>query len=127
MSYDFSLMPYAESHDCDELRYKDQYCWRCAAQVDLNNITSNVSPMFAMALSATGIPNTGITWLNGKRGQEAGPYLARMAAHMEAHPEVYRPMNPPNRWGSYEGALETVQRLASACRALPTYTLRISW
>ena len=45
---------------------------------------------------------------------------------MEADPETYRAMNPPNGWGDYEGALAYLRRLAEACATHSKCTINVS-
>jgi hypothetical protein len=52
--------------------------------------------------------------------------LERGVAHMEANPEEYKPLNPPNGWGCYERALAFLREYMEACRAHPKARVYIS-
>ncbi len=95
------------------------------------NITYNVDAMFALAL---GEPEAGVR--NGadvvfhlkspalkrfvdRPASEAIEPLRAAVARMEADPEAYRALNPPNGWGDYEGALDYLRRFLEACEEKP--------
>jgi len=68
----------------------------------------------------------GLRALDGAPCSEAGGVIARAVERMEADPDTYRAMNPPNGWGDYEGALAFLRRLAEACAEHPRATVRVS-
>jgi hypothetical protein len=84
------------------------------------NYTSNVSPMWTKAL---GRP---LADFHGAPASEAAGPLDAAVRKMEASPDTYRAMNPPNGWGIYEGALGILRNLRDACRDHPKTTIRIS-
>ena len=97
------------------------------------NITYNVDPMFALALGgapAEGVQNARELLIDRKDGalkrfigKRAGEILATlddMVIAMEAHPDVYRALNPENGWGNYEGALNYIRRFRDACAESPS-------
>lgn len=84
------------------------------------NVTYNLAGMFAAALD---LPERleerstvfGLRLLDGAPGSEAGGVLRRAVERMEADPDKYRAMNPPNGWGDYEGALACLRYLHAGC------------
>ncbi len=119
---------------------------RCPGHtVEIGNITYNISPMWAEALGmGDGITtdHDAISRIMGFDGARERPYgifrfqdapcveaagpLAEAVERMKNHPEHYRAMNPENGWGSYEGALAYLERLATECATYPEYRIRIS-
>ncbi|MEE4419582.1 hypothetical protein [Streptomyces bugieae] len=87
---------------------------------DIGNMTANVSGMWHDAL---GYP---LAKLDGRTAGNAAPDLRRAVTDMELHPAIYRAMEPDNGWGSYDGALDYLRRLADACAQHPKATIRIS-
>lgn len=94
--------------------------WVHATVFDVGNYTSNVSGMWTKAL---GFP---LRSLKGKRASEVLPELNRAVSHMVNNREEYIPMNPPNGWGDYEGALEYLRKLRDGCAANPDAEIHIS-
>jgi hypothetical protein len=89
--------------------------------VEIGNMTSNVVGMWRAALN--GVPLA--DFHHAPCSEAAGP-LADAVKRMEADPDTYRAMNPPNGWGNYEGALAYLRRLAEACAEHPKCRIRIS-
>lgn len=81
--------------------------------------TYNLGPMFALAIGA------GIRSLDGRIAADIKPILAKAGADMRRHPAKYRKLTPENGWGSYEGALETIQWLHEMCEEHPLATVQI--
>lgn len=50
---------------------------------------------------------------------ELAEILETGLAKLEAEPERFRAMNPPNGWGSYEGLVQFVRNYLQACRDNP--------
>jgi hypothetical protein len=83
---------------------------------DIGGMTYNVTPMFRLAIGGDGLYE-----LEGKTGAEIVARLETAVAHIRA-PEnraAYEALNPPNRWGSHEGATEYLAKILAACRAHP--------
>ena len=76
------------------------------------NYTSNVSPMFRLALGKNGIKQ-----LNDLSRKEYIELLENGIAHMEQNPEVYKKLNPENGWGDYEGALDVLVKILEALQS----------
>lgn len=74
------------------------------------NYTSNIAPMWRHA-------GADLAEFHGKKAGECAPLLAAAIERMEADPETYLAMNPPNGWGSYEGLLRALRDLLAALRA----------
>ena len=102
-----------------------------------HNCTYNLAPMFEKAFATAGsegwfdkafggAPGTGLRLLEGKTGAEALPLLEIAIKSMEAFPEEYKALNPSNGWGTYEGALETIQELLSWAVEAPLARFRVA-
>ena len=84
------------------------------------NATHNLGPMWREA----GIRDA----LYNRAGSFAGsilPELRRGLQDMEARPDVYRAMDPPNKWGDYDGAVRFLRELIEACKKHPRATIGI--
>lgn len=81
------------------------------------NLTHNLTPM----LRAAGFP--GWRAFEGAPASESAGVFAKVAAGLRANPERFRAMNPPNGWGTYEGALEVMERLRDLCARHPKATI----
>lgn len=124
-----------------------------ATVAECGNYTSNVSGMWLLALGLPerpcyqedGSPRMGSrlnrdtgTWepvhvhdhglrvLHGAPCSEAAGVLARAVERMRADPDLYRPMEPSNGWGDYEGALAYLDGIAQACATHPKATVYVS-
>lgn len=86
------------------------------------NYTSNCSGMWRHALGG----DIGMADLDGKPAAEAGPLLSAAAERMQADPDTYKAMDPPNGWGDHVGAALFLGEIADACRTHPRTTLRVS-
>ncbi len=97
-------------------------------EVDWRNYTSNASPMWTKALKATGFWDDTLGNLIDQHPQPEvlGPIVKRAAEYMRANPDEFAPMNPPNGWGDYEGALDYLEWLASGCATFAKCTVRVS-
>lgn len=82
------------------------------------NYTTNCAPMWREAgidlRECTGAPCS----------EAAGP-IADAVKRMEADPDTYKAMNPPNGWGDYDGALNFLRNIAAACTQHPKAHLRV--
>lgn len=64
-----------------------------------------------------------ITWwktLDGMSGPEGAAYLHTIIKGLEADPDRFREMNPPNGWGNYDGLLEKLIEMRNAVPEWPT-------
>lgn len=109
MSWDFSLsVGTATACECDE------------------NYTYNVAPMFYEAFRGTEFEGLGIRGLDEQPAPKCLAALEAAIADMEANPEKYSAMNPPNGWGDSDGALRLLKTLATWCRNHPDGELSVS-
>lgn len=79
------------------------------------NYTSNVAPMWRKAMPES----DGLAGLEGMECEAAAKHLATGIARMEADPDAYRALNPPNGWGDFDGQLEQLRELLAACAKAP--------
>jgi hypothetical protein len=84
------------------------------------NITHNVTPMWRKAGVYEALYKS-----DGKMAKEVGDVIKRGVCLMELHPDEYKKLNPPNGWGSYEGALEFLFEFAMACDRYPKAIIRV--
>jgi len=85
-----------------------------------HNITHNVEPMWRTA----GAPLTGKD--EGETGACLLPDLRAAIEAMLTEPERFRKMNSPNGWGTYEGCLRFLFRVAWEAADHPTWVMRAS-
>jgi hypothetical protein len=92
------------------------------------NYTHNTNGMIAAAYeAATGQdtpqcggtlgPAIGAAWwerLDGQRGDIGAGYLAVIVEALEADPQRFRAMDPPNGWGSYDTLLPVLRKMRDA-------------
>lgn len=107
MSYDVSLGTYVRD--------------RWYGIVDVGNMTSNVAGMWRLASPDT----DGLAGLHGMMAEKAVQPLSQAVLRMRADPEAYVPMEPSNGWGSYQGAMDFMDRILKACRKHPALTIYI--
>lgn len=88
--------------------------------VDVGDPTYNLSEIFYRALGRD------LTDLDGWRAQEVIELLQAAVKRMRDDMPSYKAMNPPNGWGTAEGALETLVKFAEACESHPLATVEIS-
>lgn len=60
------------------------------------------------------------TLLNGKSGRDGQNLLAAIIIRLEAEPERFRAMNPPNGWGDYDSLLEVLRAMRDAVPDYPS-------
>jgi len=121
MSWDFSM----EAPPCPTCGHRESDDPNDGDEERLEaDYTYNVAPMFNRAF--TTMAGEGNRGLNGMTGESAAAHLLGALSEMRACPAVYREMNPPNGWGSYEGAIELLAKLRGWCLGHPTWTLRVS-
>ena len=112
-------------------------------RIEVGDLTWNLAPMLAKALELPGADLGGgehcFPWVNGgdpaaRYGilafdmapalEAAGP-IAQAIARMKAAPDEFRAMNPKNGWGTYEGALEFMEKFYMACCDRPSWRIRV--
>lgn len=107
MSLDFTLYSDNESNDVDNI-YSGNY-------------THNVAKMWRRSGVYDALYNS-----EGKLAKDILPVLANGYEHMKENPSEYEELNPPNKWGSYEGALDYLKEVMDACRKYPNSKIAIS-
>ena len=78
------------------------------------NPTYNLGEMFAEALGRR------IREMRGVTGAEAEPILRAAVAAMESDPLRFKALNPPNGWGCYEDALNTLRWMLEESMTCPS-------
>lgn len=58
--------------------------------------------------------------LDGMSGPDGAAYLHLIIRGLEADPERFRAMNPPNGWGDYEGLLKILTEMRDRVPEWPT-------
>lgn len=109
MSYDIDLV--IDTGGPEPARLQDEY-W---------NYTSNVAPMWRLAMPET----DGLAGLHGVQAGEAAKVLRVGIAHMENEPAVYRALNPANNWGDFESQLDALKQLMAWCERHPRATVEV--
>lgn len=77
------------------------------------HVTYNLSKM----LKEAGYP--GHNEIMGAPAGEAGGVLQGVLDRLEANPEHFRQFNPPNGWGTYDGAVSFIRRFRDECARHP--------
>lgn len=95
----------------------DLICNACGHAVIERNYTSNTSAM-VQATRPSDAPNW-LSELHGTPGPEGARLLAEIIAALEADPEKYRAMNPPNGWGSYDTLLPVLREMRDSVGEVP--------
>lgn len=81
------------------------------------NYTHNVNPMIRRAAGAVGVSTDWWHCLDGIHGAEGAAWLSAVISELEAHPDRYRMMDPPNNWGSYDTLLPVLRGARDAVPA----------
>ena len=90
-----------------------------ASVTETQSPTYNLSEMFKLAL---GKP---IRELDGQLASDVIPVLRTAIAAMEDKPATFNKLNPPNGWGDYGGALNSLRWLLEQCLQHPKATVQI--
>lgn len=89
--------------------------------VEIGNMTYNIAPMYNKAFGVDDWKKV----VGGKRAGDVIPEIFFAHKDMKDNPEDYKPLNPKNGWGSYEGALEYLNKLLVGCCENPDCTIDI--
>jgi hypothetical protein len=87
---------------------------------EIGSYTSNVCPMWTMALGFS------LSALNNSIASTVIFQLDNAVEVMRANPKIYKKLNPTNKWGNYEGAIEYLEKLLHECRKHPKAKIVIS-
>jgi len=89
-------------------------------EIEVGNHTYNVCPMYLRAMG------NGLTdLLNGKKCKDVIPILTKGRQEMIDNPKIYKKMNPPNGWGSYESAILFLGDIIIACEKHKDYKIEV--
>ncbi|HUU94621.1 MAG TPA: hypothetical protein VM487_02700 [Phycisphaerae bacterium] len=86
------------------------------------NYTHNTNPM----IRAAGCPWSSDE-LNGITSPQLVAVLEPALAEMEANPDKYIAMNPPNGWGSYETLMPVLRQVLAVAKRFPSGKWRASF
>jgi len=95
---------------------KCPHCGRSDEEVNVN-ITYNLSRMWREAGFDDKACDSG-------RAVDIIENVTKAIQTLRSDPVRFRAMNPSNGWGSYEGLIEALERLRTACEEHPDGTLR---
>lgn len=62
---------------------------------------------------------------NDGLAKDWAPKFRAAIQDMEAHPEVYRAMNPPNGWGDFDSFLPLLREFAEFLETHPWATIKV--
>lgn len=82
------------------------------------NFTSNCGPMWRAA-------GADLAEFEGRKAAECIPILDAAIKDLQANPDKYRVMDPPNGWGSYDDLVPRLEVLAQQFRYHPKATVRV--
>jgi hypothetical protein len=117
MSWDATLYAVTEVKNCTECGHELAEPREERSGIGWWNYTHNTNAMIAAAYEAVSGDATeqcggplgkaiGPAWwrrLDGASGPDGAAYLGQIIQGLEADPERFRAMNPPNGWGCYDG------------------------
>ena len=101
------------------------------------NYTHNCNQMISAVVEEMGyelkthwlIGHMGKSWfevLDNMSGKDGAKFLREIVMRLEAHPERFSAMNPPNGWGSYETLLPLLHAMKTASYKNPGASWRVS-
>lgn len=117
-------------------------CGHCGCSDDwteVGNMTSNIGAMYSRVLpgpydgggqyDATGqsYPCDGLPGLSGLPVAVALPLLRTAIIDMKARRAELLYLEPENGWGSFDGALDYLRKIADACEQVPDGIVAVSW
>ena len=112
MSWDAALYSVTEVRDCPHCGHPLPQPRREEAEIGWWNFTHNTNRMIREAADPDWWDS-----LNGLPGAEGKALLERIITGLEADPERYRAMNPPNGWGDYGTLLKVLREMRGAVPA----------
>jgi hypothetical protein len=96
-------------------------CCECKHDSWARNATHNLSKMWIEAGVYDALYES-----HGKTASEIRGSVADGLSLMRKEPNRFKALNPPNGWGSYEGAIEFLESLLIGCDATPKAVIRVS-
>src|SRR5688572_13860735 len=87
------------------------------------NYTHNCNGMANTVLAERGVDDPGTAWwkrLVGVDGPTGAALLHEIITGLEADPERFRAMNPPNGWGDYDSFVATLKEMRDRVPEWPT-------
>lgn len=108
MSYDFSLVVDTGGPHPAEIE----------SGIGDINLTYNLSKMWRAA-------GVDIRGLDGRVAADCVKEVDDALINLRAQPDYFKPMNPPNGWGDYEGLCWTLSRLLDAFQAHPKAIVQV--
>jgi hypothetical protein len=84
------------------------------------NYTHNTNGMINLAAVRLSDEPTWWKQLDGMTGVQGAEYLRRIVKALEADPERFRAMNPPNGWGDYDSLLKVLREMRDTVLEWPT-------
>ena len=117
---------------------RGERCATCGVHSEphLPDPTYNLTPIFDLALTDEPMPavgekpgrETGLRLLSGKKGAETVDRLRLALVRLSdpARAESFRALEPPNKWGTLEGAITVMTALRDAATEYPTHTWEIT-
>lgn len=109
MSYDVSFKA--------KLEGADQWVYVGA---DWINYTANTAAMIKEVCGS--YPSE---W-NGKKCADMYPVLMQGVSLLLNHPQQYRQFEPVNKWGTVEGTIDFLQKIADNCAEYPTAIIKVN-
>ncbi len=120
-------------------------CGRKPSEPDLPDPTYNLTAIFDRALTGEDLPNPdvneamvvlfrketdrprGLRLLSGRKAKDTAEWLCKALAHLNdpASEEMFRALEPENKWGSLEGARSTFKALLAAAEEYPEHRWEI--
>lgn len=106
------------------LNFSTDICSHCKRGEDTyrSGCTYNLYKMFCLALGS----KDSLRCLPAMPNEKAEKLLDKGIEDMEKRPEVYKALNPKNRWGNSIEALGVLRMLRSWYRKYPDGSLRVS-
>lgn len=140
MSWDATLYVVTVVTDCGHCGQKLPEPRREESEARWWNHTHNTNGMIAAAYEAVTReateqcggplgPVIGPAWwkrLHGASGEDGEAYLSAIISGLEADPERFRAMNPPNGWGDHDGLLGVLREMRDAAEEGTEYVWHVS-
>jgi hypothetical protein len=118
VSWDATLYEVIEVQHCKECSRELEKPRQDRSEIGWWNYTHNTSQMIYDACKWAGIDlGEDERWyqhLDGMNGIAGRRYLDTIIRQLEAEPERYQRMNPPNGWGSYDSLLVVLKEMREA-------------